>query len=655
MDKNKNNINESYFQSLLDKARLASEAYYHSPEMLMTDSEYDALAEEIESLIKINPTWEDGGVLSKVAAGTTSSYTTVNHSTPMLSLAKVKTIEDVSSFINRVGVPIIYEVKLDGLAVSISYNKGKLTRMATRGDGNSGEDITNKAMIISGIPLEIPLYGPIEMRGEIYMSDTDFYKTNESRVEEGSSAFLNPRNAVAGIIRSLELNYDAFLSFACYDVVGEIAKGDSYTDTLSELAKWGIVTAYSLTPKLEESKSSDEVLSKIEEARPKLGFPIDGVVLKINSLKLRSELGSISNAPKWACAYKYSADTATTTLKGIEVAVGRTGQMSLRAVLDPVYVAGTTITYATLHNPKFIRDADIRIGDTVYVYRAGDVIPRVDAVDKTKRAPDSKPWEAPSACVKCGKPWDKTSLLWRCSSPSCTFLGRLEYALSRDALDIEGASIAVAEALVLSGSVKTVADIYRLTEEDLASLELSQGRLLGAKNAKKVYSEIYQSKTLTNDKIFIALGLRTLGRTLSRRILPFFPTLTDLLKATEEKLSSIEGIGKEKSNIIFTEIAENQELIKDLISLGIGESKAVTAVRNSLPLIGEIIVISGSIPGYTREEAQNLVEELGGKSSGSVSNKTTILISGEGSGSKYDKAVALGIKIWTSKELLDLV
>lgn len=621
----------------------------------MTDAEYDALVEEIESLIKLNPSWDDSGVLSKVAAGTKSSYATIAHTLPMLSLAKVKTLEEVASFADRVGAPIIYEVKLDGLAVSISYQNGKLTRMVTRGDGYIGEDITLKANIISGIPLEIEFKSPIEIRGEIYMSDNDFYKTNESRVEDGSSAFLNPRNAVAGIIRSLDISYDAFLSFACYDIVGDIINSDSYIKTLEEVKRWGIPTAYGLTPKIEQNGSSADVLRKIEEVRPKLGFPIDGVVLKIDSFKLREKIGKVSNAPKWACAYKYSADTATTVLKDIEVAVGRTGQMSLRAVLDPVYVAGTTITYATLHNPKFIEDADIRIGDTVYVYRAGDVIPRVDAVDKSKRASNSVAWKAPNDCIKCGKPWDKTSLLWRCTSPSCTFLGRLEYALSRDALDVEGASIAVAEALVVSDKVKSIADIYRLTEDDLTNLELSKGRLLGLKNAKKIYSEIERSRTLTNDKVFVALGLRTLGRTLSRRILPFFPTLSELAKATEEDLSKIEGIGKEKSSIIFSEISENAGLIKDLISMGVGELKVAQPKRSNLPLSGKIVVISGSVPGYTREEAQSLVEELGGKSSSSVSAKTTILVSGEGSGSKYDKAISLGVTIWTPQQLLDLI
>lgn len=657
MSKNDNDLNTSkdYFDSLLNKARTASEAYYHSADMLMTDSEYDNLVEEIESILELHPDWDDEGILSQVAAGTKSSYATITHTMPMLSLSKVKKIEEVAAFTERVQVPIIYEVKLDGLAVSISYDNGKLSKMVTRGDGYIGEDITSKATIISGIPLEIDFKSPIEIRGEIYMSDNDFYRTNESRVEEGSSAFLNPRNAVAGIIRSLELNYDVFLSFACYDIVGNIINNDSYVATLAEVEKWGITTAYGLTPKNEEYVSASEVLQGIEQVRPKLGFPIDGVVLKIDSFSLRNKLGSVSNAPKWACAYKYSADTATTILKDIEVAVGRTGQMSLRAVLEPVYVAGTTITYATLHNPKFVKDADIRIGDTVYVYRAGDVIPRVDAVDKSKRPAQSIAWEAPEACIKCDKPWDKTSLLWRCDSPSCTFLGRLEYALSRDALDVEGASIAVAESLVSSGRVKSIADIYRIDENALANLELSKGRILGAKNAKKIYSEIQRSKTLPNDKIFVALGLRTLGRTLSRRILPFFPTLSDLANATEEKLSKIEGIGKEKSNIIFSEISENKKLIKDLISLGVGETKTVAPARDNLPLTGEIVVISGSVPGYTREEAQSLVEELGGKSSSSISTKTTILVSGEGSGSKYDKAVSLGTKIWTPQQLLDLV
>lgn len=644
-----------YFDNLVEKAYKAAQAYYHTGDMLITDAEYDALIDEITILSQDNPNWDTRGLLTEVAAGTKSNYTTVSHKFPMLSLNKAKTLQEVEEFKTRVEDTLIYEVKLDGLAVSALYEEGKLVRLATRGDGFSGDDITNKISLISGIPTSIPLKVDLEMRGEIYMSDENFYDTNESRVALGNTAFLNPRNAVAGIIRSLELEYEAFLSFACYDVISSDAIFKSYLEAINNARDWGAKTAYDLTPKYDEQSDVIDILNLIEKKRANLGFPIDGVVVKVNSFDIRDKLGTVGNAPKWACAYKYSADTATTRLKDIEVSVGRTGQMSLRAVLEPVYVAGTTITYATLHNPKFISDADIRVGDIVYVYRAGDVIPRVDAVDISKRDDSSVPWTPPQACIRCGKNWNKESLLWRCDNPSCSELARLEYALSRDALDIEGASSAVAEEMLSSGMVSKVSDIYRLDVESLSNMTLAKGRILGKKNATKIYEQIQKSKSLTNDRFFVALGLRTLGRTLSRRILPVFPTLSSLLNATEESLSKIEGIGSEKAKIIVSEIRENSSLIEDFIALGVGVEEKATEKSHKKELEGKTVVISGVIPGYSRDEAQRLIEQFGGKTSSSVSQKTNILISGEGSGSKYSKALELGIEIWTPEQFLKLI
>jgi DNA ligase (NAD+) len=651
-----NNYDKTSFDAMVEKAVEAANAYYHTGDMLMTDADYDALLDVISEISKINPDWDTRGLLSEVAAGTTSNYTTVAHKFPMLSLAKVKTLAEVEDFINKTNNGIVYEVKLDGLAVSVLYESGKLVRMVTRGDGYSGEDITTKLTLIKGIPSVIDSMGTIELRGEIYMSDSDFFTTNENRVSSGNSAFLNPRNAVAGIIRSLELDYDAFLSFACYDVLSDSLDYSTYLEAIRLAEKWGASTAYSITPRVEQSLPAEHVLANIEKKRPMLGFPIDGVVIKVDSIPEREAMGIVGNAPKWACAYKYSADTATTKLKDIEVSVGRTGQMSLRALLEPVHVAGTTITYATLHNPKFIADADIRIGDTVYVYRAGDVIPRVDKVVISDRASDSASWAAPSNCVKCGKPWDKSSLLWRCNNPSCSALSKIEYALSRDALDIEGASSAVAEELMNSGLVEELFDLYQLTIEQLSSLKLAKDRLLGVKNATKIFNQIQKSKELSNDRVFVALGLRTLGRTLSRRLVKEFPTLSKLLAATESQLSETEGIGKEKASIIFKEIKENKNLIEKLISIGVGENEEMDAAANvTLSLAGKTVVISGTVPGFTRDEAQRLVERLGGKASGSVSKNTDILVSGEGSGSKYNKALSLGVTIWTPEQLLELV
>lgn len=651
-------IDKIRFEELLDKAIEAAEAYYHTGEMLMSDDAYDQIIDEIQTLKSLNPEWDDRGVLSQVAAGTKAvSYATATHTTPMLSLQKLKTIEEVSSFESKVNSPLVFEVKLDGLAISATYNQGSLVRIATRGDGYVGEDITFKKDLISGLPKSISYTGEIEVRGEVYMSDSDFMDTNLSRVAAGSEAFLNARNATAGVIRTLELNYPAKLSFAAYDVILD-SRNSLYTEALAFIEAQGFQTARSLIVIPNDILHASDILNYIEAARPKLGFPIDGVVIKVDSYKVREELGFVSHAPKWAAAYKYSADTKTTILKDIEVSTGRTGQMSLRAVLEPVFVAGTTITYATLHNPNFIKEADIRIGDTVYVYRAGDVIPRVDKVDKSKRRPEAKPWTPPTSCPKCGGSWNKENILWRCDNVACSFLNRLVYALGREALDIEGASDAIAEAMVSSGLVNSIPDIYLLTKEQLSELSLGDNRIVGEKVAQKIYQKIEDSRNLENYKFLVSLGLRTLGRTLSKRIMKDYPTLQDVVSLSKDQLSKIEGIGKEKAEIIYSEILNNNLEIKQYIELGLGINKPSSLgkdISEEKVLKDKVVVISGAIPGYTRLEAEAIVERLGGKASSSVSSKTNILISGEGSGSKYDKAIALGITIWKPEDFLKLI
>lgn len=647
--------NQEAFDRLVEAAINAAQHYYHTETVVMTDLAYDALVEEIESLSVKNPDWDTRGVLLNVSAGTSSFLPTVKHKHPMLSLAKAKTIEEVEAFSTRVSSPLVYEVKLDGLAVSAIYRDGKLAQLLTRGDGFSGEDITAKKTLFKTLPKSIPALEEVELRGEVYMSDIDFLKTNEARVAIVGKAFLNPRNAVAGIIRSLSLEYPVAVSFAVYDAIFAESKFLRYSDSLVKVAEWGFSTASLLTPSYNATADSSEILSQIEAERPNLGFPIDGVVIKVDSIEKREEIGSVSNAPKWACAFKYAADTTTTELLDIEISVGRTGQMSLRAVLEPVYVSGTTITYATLHNPKFISDADIRIGDTVYVYRAGDVVPRVDAVEISKRKASSTVWLAPETCPQCGETWNKSSLLWRCETSTCSTIGRIEYALSRDALDVEGASSAVATALVESGKVETLSDIYSLSLSDLSNLELSKGRLLGSKNGQKILDNIEKTKTHSADKVFAALGIRTLGRTLSKRLVTEFPTLDAFSKISEEELASVEGIGKEKSKIIIKGIEEQRSVIEALIKFDVGMVVAEKKLADSSPLAGKVVVISGAIPGYTRDEANSLVESLGGKSSGSVSKNTSILVSGEGSGSKYEKAVSLGVAVWSPEKLLELV
>jgi DNA ligase (NAD+) len=393
------------------------------------------------------------------------------------------------------------------------------------------------------------------------------------------------------------------------------------------------------------------------ETRSSLGFPIDGAVIKTDSLSERDRLGAVARTPKWAVAFKYAADVATTVLRDIEIAVGRTGRISLRAVLEPVFVGGTTITYATLHNPKFVTDADFRLGDTVFVYRAGDVIPRVNAVDLTHRQADSVRWEAPATCPDCGEAWDKSSLLWRCQTPECSTVGRIEYAASRDVLDIEGLSSAMATALVESGRVNDIADLFTLTAADIAALPVGDGsRQVGQKVAEKIIEGIEKAKSQSLARVITSLGIRKTGRTMGRRLAAQFNSLKALRAASIADLTAVEGIGSEKAAYIHSGLASMGPVIDRLEAFGVTSSQeaAVTAPAAGLPLAGLKVVVTGSVPGLSRGEANEAVEALGGVSTGSVSKTTDLVVVGDGAGSKAEKAEALGVKIMAAEDFAAL-
>jgi DNA ligase (NAD+) len=654
-------LSESDFDAAVVKAMTAAAAYYDTDAQLISDAEYDTLIERIEASIAIHPTWNAGGLLDEVAAGQSVGGDVV-HPIPMLSLAKAKNESEVQSFMARLNGPAVVEVKLDGMAVRAVYVDGILDLVATRGDGSTGEDVTSQAARISGLPTKLDVKIDLEVRGEVYMTDSDFDEANVNRVASGKPAFVNPRNATAGSLRATDAKYFAPMSFAAYDAMGDsLGQFDNHISRMEQVSSFGISTAISLMSGNYEGDSGEQVLSLIEKigtARTTLGFPIDGAVVKASKDSKREELGSVSRTPKWAVAFKYAADVSTTILRDVEVAVGRTGRISLRAALDPVFVAGTTISFATLHNPKFVEDADFRIGDTVFVYRAGDVIPRVSAVDLTRRQSDSVKWVAPQGCPTCSQPWDKSSLLWRCRTPECSTVGRIEYATSRDVLDIEGFSTALAEQLVESGLVNDVADLYSLTVDQIASQPVGDGsRSVGQTVAKKIVKEITDSKSQPLARVITALGIRMTGRTMGRRLAAHFVSMSAFQAATESQLAEVEGVGSEKARVIREGLAGVRDIVARLAAAGVTmESDQPEPVNSSsLPLSGKTVVVSGAVPGLTRNEANEWVERLGGKSSGSVSAKTSILVSGDGSGSKTSKAEELGVTIMSAEAFADLV
>ena len=654
---------EAAFKSAVEQAKSAAAAYYDTDAVKMTDVEYDGLLDLIQAAVEAHPDWDAEGLLDRVAGGQ-STGGDVTHPVPMLSLGKAKTFEEVVDFARKTGEQqLLVEPKLDGLAVRAVYSAGALTLVATRGDGTTGEDVTDRARSITGLPVQLADAVDIEVRGEVFMSDADFDFSNSNRVAAGKPAFVNPRNATSGALRKADADYETRVSFASYDAFGPAVEGEpSYRARMLGVARLGVLTVGELLPSIGEVTGEVErLLADIEalgEQRATLGFPIDGAVIKIDSVPARDLLGSVGRTPRWAVAYKYPADTATTILRDIEIAVGRTGRITLRAVLDPVFVGGTTVTYATLHNPKFVTDADFRLGDTVYVYRAGDVIPRVSAVELSQRPADAAVWEPPAGCPNCGQPWDKSSLLWRCHTPECSTVGRIEYACSRDVLDIEGLSEALAEALVESGLVSDLADLFKLTAEQIAALPVGDGsRQVGAKVAAKIEAEIEKAKQQTLARFITSLGIRGTGNQIGRRLAKHFRSLEALRAASLEELTEVEGVGSEKAKLIDAGLRDLSDMIDRMLANGVSPQHSEDSAQAAAdsPLAGKRVCVTGSVPGLSRNEANEAVERLGGTSVSSVSKTTDLLVAGEGAGSKAEKATSLGIPIMSAEEFAELV
>ncbi len=647
---------EEQFKALVVRAREAAAAYYNGSDLLMTDAEYDVLIEQIATAKAEHPDWDDQGVLERVAASVASGD--VQHSSRMLSLAKVKTEEDLVEFVALVPDAVV-EPKMDGLAVSAKYLAGRLTQVVTRGDGSAGEDVTAQAQKITGLPTTLSEAANIEVRGEVFMTDADFEIANQNRTAAGKPAFANPRNATAGTLRAQGRTYEAPMSFACYEALYDHPP-DSYMARLAIASTLGIQTINDLF-RMKPMLPLDAV-REIERLRPTLGFPIDGAVLKVNSEMIRRQLGETSHSPRWAVAFKYAADTATTRLLDIELAIGRTGRLSLTAILEPVYVGGTTISRATLHHPQFVLDADLRIGDEVYVYRAGDVIPRVTTPVLSARPEGLPRWTPPETCPQCGEPLEKEGLIWRCLSPECSVAGRIRYFADRDVMDIDGLDVVTAEALAESGMVNSIADLYNLTREQIANLPVGttasgQPRLLGQKTTDRILSSLAEkTKTQPFARVITSLGIRNVGRSMGRRLAERFRNMAALRSATVEELASVEGIGPTKAERIKAGLTQMELIINRLIQAGVQtEIEEAAPMDSSLPLAGKKVCVTGVVAGMTRWEADHAIAQLGGTPTDSVTKTTNLLVIGDKPGSKVEKAGKYGVPTMTADEFLALL
>lgn len=646
---------ETFTQTATD-LRTAAKAYYDSADETMTDAAYDQGIEALRIAIAENPSWASdvADLLEQVAAGQ-SSGGDLAHTSHMGSMDKAKTVEEVLNFLAKTTGTLVIEPKLDGMAVAATYVGGVLVSMSTRGDGESGDDMVSRASRVTGLPATVSRLDTFEVRGEVYMSDADFNFSQAARVATGKAPFKNPRNAVAGVLRKAVLAHPVKMSFAAY----EAATGpDSHLARMVELEALGFAVAYRLLGDDDVTATgSHRVLAMIDafdSIRATAGFPADGIVIKADSNNDRAALGYGSRSPKWAIAFKYDAEFTTTVVEDVEVTIGRTGRMGLRFRYATAHLRGNEYQFASAHNVSWVAEHDIRIGDTVVLELANDVIPYIPGPILEDRPADSKPWVAPATCPQCGEPWETTTLLWRCESPECSVLGRIVYFASRNyGVDIEGLGVEVATALVESGKVSDIADLFDLTVSDLANLDMN-GRNLGQANGAKIHAQIAKSKGANWNRVITGLGLRKSGRTVGRWLAAKYPSMRLLRAASVSSLMGIDGLGDIKAQFIRDGLLAMAPVLNRLEAAGVnmGTEKAVTAAPK--PLAGQTVVVSGSVPGMSRTEVAEFIEAHGGKSSGSVSASTTMLVSEPSTSSKYVKAQTLKVRIVTPAEFLVL-
>lgn len=671
-------VNSTPFTDLsAELEQLRSQLHYHNyryhsldaPEI--SDAEYDRLMQRLKNIEAEHPELiTPDSPSQRVGSTPLSEFVTVTHEMPMLSLDNAFSDADLLAFNkriqdrlkSRVDVEFACEVKLDGTAVSLMYRDGVLVRGATRGDGVNGEDITQNVRTIQSIPLKLQgknYPSVLEVRGEIYMPKAGFEAFNKKALAAGEKLFVNPRNAAAGSLRQLDSRLTAArpLEMCAYSV-GIVEGGelpDRHTDILKALQSWGFL----INRELECAHNIQECLSyykRIQDKRNSLAYDIDGIVFKVNSRKLQEELGFISRAPRWAIAYKFPAQEEMTILQDVEFQVGRTGAVTPVARLQPVFVGGVTVSNATLHNRDEIARLGIKIGDTVVVRRAGDVIPQIVAAVESKRPADARDIVFPSHCPVCGSPVETVpgEAVARCDGGLICPAQRKEaikHFVSRKAMNVEGLGDKLVEQLVDLKMIETVADIYSLRREQLANLER-----MGEKSADNILAALEKSKQTTLAKFIYALGIREVGEATARNFAKHYGSLDALAEADELNLQQVSDVGPVVAHFTFEFFQQenNCKAIEQLKTAGIQWPDEVASGADA-PLLGLTYVLTGSLEIFSRDDAKAHLLALGAKVSGSVSAKTNYVVAGPGAGSKLQKAEELGIKVLTEQDLVDLL
>ncbi len=652
----------SEIQDLRRTLTQASYEYYVQDNPAMSDYDYDHLLRRLEELEEAHPeTVTPDSPTQRVGGQALDAFTQVTHPVPLESLQDVFDFQELEAFDQRVRAVVpsadyVVEPKVDGLSVALEYVDGLFVRGATRGDGQVGEDVTENLRTIRSIPLRIPdAPARLIVRGEVFMPKKVFHTLNEEREKRGEALFANPRNAAAGSLRQLDPKIAAArrLDILVFNI--QLAEGEDFLthqETLEYLAarSFKVIPHYScnVVPEVIDH------IAQIGENREKFQFDIDGAVIKLNSLSDREKLGSTAKFPRWAAAYKYPPEVKPSRVVDIVIQVGRTGVLTPKAVLEPVRLAGTTVTNATLHNQDFIAEKDIRIGDTVLVRKAGEIIPEVLSVVVEERPEGTGPYRFPERCPVCGAPVarDEDGAHIRCTGAECPaqLLRTIAHFASRDAMDIEGLGIAVVENLVNAGLVKTPGDLYFLQEEDVAQLER-----MGKKSAQNLLAALEKSKGQDLSRLIFAFGIRQVGQKAGKVLAARFRTLEALESACLEELTAVDDIGEVTAQSILDWMSspQSRHLIARLREAGVNMTAAEQG--RDQRFAGLTFVLTGALERFTRDEASAMIEARGGKSASSVSKKTSYVVAGEAAGSKLRKAQELGVPILTEEEFLDLM
>lgn len=642
---------------------------YDAPEI--SDRAYDLLYRELEDLERAYPQFDSPvSPTKRVGGAILDKFSPFSHRVRLASLADVFSPEELSSFLSdtegAVGYSAAYSVepKIDGLSVALTYENGVFVRGATRGDGTTGEDVTENLRTVRSIPLTLTEPVPyLCVRGEVYMSKATFESLNRKREAEGQPLFANPRNAAAGSLRQLDSRITAERKLDIF--IFNYQEGDLYldgrapkthTETLNRLRELG----FPVLPAQKTLKCPQAILSyvaELGEKRPTLSFDMDGAVVKLDDLALRREVGEGTKTPKWAVAYKYPPEQQSTKLLGIDIAVGRTGVLTPTAVLAPVRLAGSTVSRATLHNIDFIREKDVRIGDTVVVQKAGDIIPEIVSVLRERRTGEETPYEMPTVCPSCGAPVsrdaDGEGAAVRCENPSCPAqrARALIHFASKDAMDIDGLGPQIIELLVSEGLVSDAADLYILDGERVAALDR-----MGEKSAANLLSAIEKSKEAGLERLLFALGIRQVGAVAAEAIAARFGDMASVMAASAEDFAAVSDIGEITAANLTAYFAREdvRSLITHLESYGV-RMTAKTQAPIKTTFEGKTFVLTGTLPTMTRDEASALIKSAGGKVSSSVSKKTDFVLAGEEAGSKLTKAKELGVRVIDEAALIQML